>query len=141
MILYLLILIISNSLCLINGNDDNLCIFESSKYTKNLTVKNKQIFLIRNFKSFNELNFSACNQIIEMNIWYIIPNEKLILNDKLYFYVLPKNRRMKIKFNSNKLFIQLCNIKDLILALHIRRFVTLNLLMQLQEIITSQYLG
>ena len=76
-----------------------------------------------------------------MNIWYIIPNEKLILNDKLDFYVLPKNRRMKIKFNSNKLFIQLCNIKDLILALHIRRFVTLNLLMQLQEIITSQYLG
>ena len=89
---------------------ENLCVFYSSKYTKNLIIQENNIYLNANFKSFTELNFSACNEIIDMAIWYIIPNEKLILNGNLDF-MSPNNRRMRIKLNGEKLFIQLARLK------------------------------
>jgi hypothetical protein len=95
---------------IITDNGDK-CVFDSSKYTKNLTIRNENIFLMKNFKSFSELNFSACNHVIYMSIWYIIPSEKLMLDDKLDFFVMSNNRRLKIKTTSKLTYIQIANIK------------------------------
>ncbi len=95
---------------IITDNGDK-CVFDSSKYTKNLTIRNENIFLMKNFKSFSELNFSACNHVIYMSIWYIIPSEKLMLDDKLDFLVMPNNQRMKIKLTRIPTYIQIANIK------------------------------
>ena len=113
MILYLYLMTFSFKLSFIISDTKSTCVFESSKYTKNLTTNDEKIFLTRNFNSFNELNFSACNQIIEMSNWYINPNEKLILDDKLDFYVMPNNQLLRIKLSNHIyiLYIQLLRIK------------------------------
>jgi len=46
-----------------------------------------------------------------MSIWYIIPSEKLMLDDKLDFFVMSNNRRLKIKTTSKLTYIQIANIK------------------------------
>ena len=111
MIFYLYMFIFLLKFTFSINDNEGICVFKSSKYTKNLTIKNEKIVLTRNFKSFNELNFSACNQITEMTSWYINPSEKLILDDSLDFNVKPGNQRLKIKLTQKLLYIQLSKIK------------------------------
>jgi hypothetical protein len=51
-----------------------------------------------------------------MSNWYINPNEKLILDDKLDFNVMPNNQLLRIKLSNHIyiLYIQLLRIKILL---------------------------
>ena len=69
-----------------DNKNETICCFQSQKYTIHLTkYEHSEIYVTKNFKSFDELNFISCNQIVYISSWQIVPNQFLILNQNLNF--------------------------------------------------------
>lgn len=86
------VILIFKILICINANQkqkDSICSFQNENFTKSITLNLSNpiinIWLIKDFNSFADLNFIDCSHPVIAYYWKLQPNTKLLINNQLTF--------------------------------------------------------